>query len=102
MTDNQTIDLAYIISQQTKPLNEKAEFLKSSFAQTSEKLDFIRKSDGYNYVLGKLNIPENIEYRIWKTYDTPNRSLNPEYLYKGINEEEAYKMFKSIIEDIKE
>lgn len=99
MDTNTNMDLGWVIAQQNKPLNEKAEFLKASFAQTSEKLDFIRKSDGYNYVLGKLNIPENVEYRIWKTIDTPNRSMNPEYLYKGIDELEAYDTFKSIIKE---
>lgn len=96
MTDNQTMDIAWIINQQNKPLNEKAEFLKASFAQSSEKLDYVNKS-GWNYVLGKLNIPENLEFRIWKTLDAPYRSMNAEYLYTGTDEDKAKEMFKSII-----
>jgi len=94
--ENPNMDIAYVIDQQNRPLNERSEFLKASFAQTSEKLDFIRKADGYNYVLGKLNIPEDLEFRIWKTTDTPNRSMNPEYIFKGTNEDEARDKFNEI------
>lgn len=91
------MDVAWIIKQQTKPLNEKCEALKSSFAQTSQKIDFIRKSDGYNYVLGELKLPGEVEYRIWKTTDTVQRSMNPEYIYKGTDLDKAREEFKNII-----
>lgn len=97
MTDNQTFDVAYMVNQQTKPLSAKIDALKENFGTYSEKLDFIKKSDGYNYVLGRLGLNEDFEYRIWKTYDAVSKSRDVEYLFEGNDLEEAKQEFKNII-----
>lgn len=80
-----------------KSNEEKVDELKINFAANARKLDFLKKSDGYNYCLGSIGITEDsTEYRIWKTYDVVSTSKNAEYLYKSYNKDEAYNKFNEL------
>ena len=85
-------------TQRLKSTDEKIEELKQHFAENAIKMDFMRKSDGFNYVMGYVGMdPENSEWRIWKTMDdSVNRSHNSEYIHSGLNRLEATEKFKEI------
>jgi hypothetical protein len=83
-------------NQRNKSIEEKIEPLKVNFAQNSKKIDFVRKSDGFNYCIGSIGLNDNQEYRIWKTLDTVHRSSNAEYIYKSYNEKEALNKFNEL------
>jgi hypothetical protein len=77
--------------------NEKVEELKQNFAGNARKLDFLKKSDGYNYCIGSIGLTEDsTEYRIWKTYDVVSTSKNAEYLFKSFDKEETFNKFNEI------
>jgi len=82
-----------------KSTEEKLNELKQNFATNAVKMDFMRKSDGYNYVLGYIGMnPEDAEWRIWKTLDASvSRSQNSEFLHSGLTKSEATSKFKEII-----
>jgi len=81
-----------------KSVEEKLEELKQNFSHNAVKVDFLRKSDGFNYVLGYVGLTEdNAEWRIWKSIG--NISKSDEYLHTFKNADEARVMFKSVIEE---
>jgi len=84
-------------TQRLKSTDEKIEELKQHFAENAIKMDFMRKSDGYFYVLGRIGLTENdSDWRIWKTIDA-SKQKNVEYLFKSNNKEDANNKFNEII-----
>jgi len=97
-------DTSYTESDQVRPtqrrksFDEKLDELKQNFARNAVKWDFLKKSDGFNYVIGYVGLDEDSsEWRVWKTADFVDKGTDAQFLFKSYDKNKAQEEYKKII-----